>query len=128
MWPQGDFLTALKDAGVVDALVALLEHESPFCTAAAAGVLGWIGKTQEGGQAALAANGAVPALVRVIERQLPACALDGEMPIFSRSASRVSLSSCAGCPNVFTESVNVWMLGGLQFLCVGPLLCLSVTL
>jgi hypothetical protein len=78
----------MDEAGVVDALVATLEHESPFCVAAAAGCLGSIGDI-EGGQAVLDASRAIPALVRVINRQFPANGLDGEMPMFRRSAPDV---------------------------------------
>lgn len=83
-----DFLAASGDVGIVDLLVATLKHESPFCIAAAAGALGWVGQ-KDGGNAALEVSGAIPALVRVIKRQIPACSLEGEMAVFRRSGPEV---------------------------------------
>ncbi len=77
-------LAIIKHRGVVDALVGTLEHESPFCVAAAAACLGLVGEIEQGGQAVLDASGAIPAIVRVIKRQLPTRALDGEMLMFRR--------------------------------------------
>ncbi len=79
-------LGALADAGVIDLLVATLRHESPFCVAAAAGALAWLGHAQGGGQRLVEDSGAVPALVDVIRRSLPARNLEGELPVFQRSA------------------------------------------
>lgn len=79
------FLAAFKPAGGVDALVETLEHECPFCVAAAAEALGLVGKAVKGGQAAIEASGAVPALVHVIRKQLPACPVQGKMLMYRRS-------------------------------------------
>ncbi len=59
------------DAGVVHVLVDTLEDESPFCVAAAAGVLGFVARAEGRGQTLFAASGAIPALLRVIEREIP---------------------------------------------------------
>jgi hypothetical protein len=80
-----DLLRALGDAGVIDLLVATLKHESPFCVAAAAGALAWLGQAQGGGQGLVEESGAVPALVDVIRRSLPARNLEGELAVFQRS-------------------------------------------
>jgi hypothetical protein len=82
--PGGDVLAALDRAGVIDALVATLEHESPFCVAAAAGALAWVGYCKDGGPALMEASGAVPVLVRVVKRQIPARDLETEEPVFCR--------------------------------------------
>jgi hypothetical protein len=61
-----DFLGAL-----VDSLVATLKHESPYCVAAAAGLLGWLFRNPDLGQKAFADSGAIPALVEVVETAAP---------------------------------------------------------
>jgi hypothetical protein len=61
---------AFVDANIVSALVAILRHESPYCIAAAAGALALLAHHQEGWKPLMKAS-AVPALVRVVERQLP---------------------------------------------------------
>jgi hypothetical protein len=61
-------MAALDDAAVIDALVATLQHDSPFCVAAAAGALGWVGQTPGVGKALLDARRAMPALVSVLEQ------------------------------------------------------------
>lgn len=67
----GKLLAALNEAGAVDALVATLTRKSPFCVAAAAGALASVARAK-GGPAAIEASGAVPALVRVVNRRIPA--------------------------------------------------------
>jgi hypothetical protein len=61
-------LGTLVDAGVVAAAVATLQHNSPYCAAAAAGALRLIGDARYGDHALIEASGAIPALVRLIER------------------------------------------------------------
>ncbi len=78
----GGFLGAIADAGVVDTLVATLQHESPFCVSAAAGALWNITLTPGGGKALIEASGAVAALVHVIIRGPPAADLEMEMSVF----------------------------------------------
>jgi hypothetical protein len=80
----GKVLEAFDKAGVIDVLVATLEHDSPFCVAAAAGVLGWVGACRDGGQASLEASGAVPAPVCVVKRQTPARKCEMEDVVFCR--------------------------------------------
>jgi hypothetical protein len=58
----------LHDAGVVDAVVASLQHDSPFCVAAAARALGGFGRIADVGKAMIKASGAIPALVHMIAR------------------------------------------------------------
>ncbi len=82
--PGYNALPALAKAGVIDGLVATLEHESPFCVAAAAGALGWAGYCKDGGQASMEASGAVPALVRLVKKQIPARTCEAEDPVFCR--------------------------------------------
>ncbi len=64
-------LAALKKAGVVDTLASALDHESPYCVAAAASDLLVIGQANAGGLALLQSGNTIPALVRVIERARP---------------------------------------------------------
>ncbi len=61
-------IAPLRDAGVVDAVVASLQHDSPFCVAAAARALGAFGVYPQVGKAIIEASGAIPALVHVIQR------------------------------------------------------------
>jgi hypothetical protein len=58
---------AIAKAGIVDALVAKLGHKSPHCVGAAAASLYMIDGLP-GGHALVGASGAIPALVRVLER------------------------------------------------------------
>jgi hypothetical protein len=74
----------LKDGGIVDALVATLQHESPFCVAAAAGALALVGQAQGGGKASIQASGAIPALVHVIDRSPSLGDLDTETGLLRR--------------------------------------------
>lgn len=66
--PRGDLVGPLVDGGIVSALKHTLEHESPYCVAAAAGVLGMIGQDPGWGKAAIEASGAVAALVCILKR------------------------------------------------------------
>jgi hypothetical protein len=83
---DGRLMAPLKHAGVVDAAVAALQHESPFCVAAAAAALGWVGRTRGGGKACIQASGAIPALLRVIDRSPAPGNLETETGILQRYA------------------------------------------
>lgn len=107
------FLAAFQPAGSADALVEALEHESPFCVAAAAAALGLVGKAMRGGQAAIEASGAIPALVRVIKKKLPAQRVEGQMAMYRRSEPglcasrrvRHGFQTClSGFPHLWTVS------------------------
>jgi hypothetical protein len=89
VWPKAAaeyLLEAFEDVGIVRTLVATLEHESPFCVAAAAGALGWVGKTPGVGTVSLESSGAMPALVGVIKRGIPAGNLEDVPGVFRRYA------------------------------------------
>ncbi len=64
-------LAAVDKAGVVDTVVSALKHESPYCVGAAAACLALIAHVEGAGHAMLLESGAIPALVRVIERAIP---------------------------------------------------------
>ncbi len=77
---------AIKDCGIANTLVATLKHESPYCMAGAAAALCLLGSIPDGGgQALLVASGAIPALVRVIERR-PPCNHRQETGLYRRCA------------------------------------------
>jgi hypothetical protein len=83
--PGDNLLSNLNAAGVIKALVSTLEHESPFCVAAAAGALWLVVATES--EAALEmfdSSGAIPALVRVIQRKLPPGDADEATGMFRR--------------------------------------------
>jgi hypothetical protein len=89
VWPEAaadGLLKVFEDAGIIRTLVATLQHQSPFCGAAAAGALGWVGKTPGVGTASLERSGAVPALVGVIKRGIPAGNLEDVRGVFRRYA------------------------------------------
>jgi hypothetical protein len=95
-WPGRDFVSALDSTGVVDTLVATLHHESPHCVAAAARALCPIGAIEGGGQALIEASGAIPALVRVIEKARPPSDPVNNTTLFRRCARlRSSVLACA---------------------------------
>jgi hypothetical protein len=95
MDPGSNTVAALGSAGVIDALVATLEHESPFCIAAAAGALAWVAKYRDGGPALVEASGGVPALVRVVKKQIPARDLESEHPLFCRLGLSLHCQTCS---------------------------------
>ncbi len=68
---EGKLVAPLKDTNVIHAVVASLQHESPFCVAAAAGALGWLAQVPGGGEAYIQTSGAGPALLNVIDRSPP---------------------------------------------------------
>jgi hypothetical protein len=92
-----DLLAALDNAGIVDVLVAMLKHESPFCVAAASGALGFIGRSRDAGDTLMEASGAVPALVCVIKKQIPAGDLEVETAVFRRSAPQFRFADGPVC-------------------------------
>jgi hypothetical protein len=77
-------LGPINELAVADALIATLQHESPYCVGGAAGIFCAIGGTPDGGQALLEASGAIPALVRVIERAAPPGPADKDTGMFHR--------------------------------------------
>jgi hypothetical protein len=81
------FMTALDDAGIIDALVATLQHDSPFCIAAAAGALGGVDQTPGVGKALLEARRAMPALVSVLEQSPSPGDPEKEMGVYRRYAA-----------------------------------------
>jgi hypothetical protein len=66
-----DVLGILHDEGVINAVVPALKHESPYCVATAAIILGLAGRVEPYGQMSVITCGAIPALVRIIERSPP---------------------------------------------------------
>jgi hypothetical protein len=72
---------------IVDALVVTLKHESPFCVAAAAAVLGWAAQTPGVGKAKIAASAAIPALLNVIETRAPPGNIEQATGLFRRCVS-----------------------------------------
>ncbi len=79
-------MPALQEVDALEEIVNTLQHKSPFCVAAAAGALAWVGRFR-GGKAALEACGAIPALVPIITRQTPfllQVGLPEEMPLFRK--------------------------------------------
>jgi hypothetical protein len=84
---------ALDDLGVADSLVATLDHESPYHVGAAAATLSFLGRIPGGGLALFGASGAIPALVRVIERARPPADLNKATGLFRRYASGKPLVS-----------------------------------
>jgi hypothetical protein len=68
MGREGNVVGNAVDAGVVDALIDALQHDSPFCVAAAAACLGFVARASGNrGQALIEASGAVPELVRILQ-------------------------------------------------------------
>jgi hypothetical protein len=55
--------------GIVKVLVAALEHDSPFCVAAAAAALNRVGDYKRMGQRLIEKTGAISALLDVIKRE-----------------------------------------------------------
>jgi hypothetical protein len=89
----GTLLKSLDTAGVVDTLVSTLEHDSPFCVAAAAGALGWVGERPGEGKTMIQASGAIPAMLRVIQRSPRAGNAQERTGLFRRYGGIFSLSS-----------------------------------
>ncbi len=85
---QDTVLHTLGDGlpGVVNALVAALDHGSPLCVAAAAGALTRIGAYKDVGPRLIEHSSAIPALVGVIKRRIPSRDLEKEAVIFRRYA------------------------------------------
>ncbi len=79
-----DLLRALDKEGIMDVLMGVLKHESPFSVAAAAACLGWWGRKRGAGIAMIEASGAVPGLLCVIKRALPPEDSEDESDLFSR--------------------------------------------
>jgi hypothetical protein len=82
----------LGDAGVIRALVATLEHESPYCVGAAATALGYVWREERVGKKLMEASGALPALLSVIERRPPPGDPDKEPGRFRRYAPDIKFS------------------------------------
>lgn len=61
----------LESDGILDAVVAALDHQSPYCVTAAAGILLVVGIFPCISKRLLKSSQAIPALVRVIERASP---------------------------------------------------------
>jgi hypothetical protein len=78
----------LDNAGVANALVATLKHQSPYCVAAAAGGLILLGRIPGGGQGLVEAAGAIPALVRVIGKAHPPGDPAKDTGIYQRCAGK----------------------------------------
>jgi hypothetical protein len=72
--------------GIVDALVATLDHESPFCVAAAAGALSRVFDYIEVGEKLIEDSGAIPALLDVVKRKMPPGDLENQPAIFHKYA------------------------------------------
>jgi hypothetical protein len=77
---------------IVSALVAALERESPFCVAAAAGALHWIGCFNKGGQKLIESSGAIPALLGVIKTGISAANFEDQTALFRRYAPNAHLA------------------------------------
>jgi hypothetical protein len=91
---EGKLRCAFDHTAIVDALVATLKHESPFCVAAAAGILGRVAQIPGVGKAKIAASAAIPALLNVIEAMRPVGDLELAMGLFRRYVSEyASLAS-----------------------------------
>jgi hypothetical protein len=124
---QSRLLDAIHDLGVADTLVATLNHESPYCVAAAVITLCWIGQSQ-GGQRLVDACGAIPALVQVVERRCPPRDLEQETGLFRRYVQHAFLhtSHASGWKEVHHlscyECVTVYSLGVRDFLLASSVL------
>lgn len=79
-------LGPLLHGGVLDAVIATLKHESPFCVAAAAAVLYCLGSYPGGRQALGGASDLIPALVHAMARQFPPPNPEQEVGLFRRCA------------------------------------------
>jgi hypothetical protein len=91
----GNARSVLDDAGSLDALVATLKHDSPYCVAAAVGCLNLTARIPGGVKALLKAN-AIPALVGVVETRRPPANLEKETGLFRRCGlKRYILTMCA---------------------------------
>ncbi len=84
----------LADARVLKTLVATLDHESPYCVAAAAACLGPIALFRQGVRAFLKAGDVVPALVRVIARARLPADLEKETALYQRCVPVQMFSRC----------------------------------
>lgn len=69
--PDGQFPATLQQAGVLDALEASLDSDSPPSVAIAVGTLHFIGKFPKDHKASKKADDAIRALVRMIEEEPP---------------------------------------------------------
>jgi hypothetical protein len=111
--------------GIVGALVAALKHKSPFRVAAAAGALHQICGYGSVGLELLENTGAVPALLDVIKRKIPAADLEMEEALFRRYAPSVGLSPFWLCMLCYTYT-SVCLVGDACLLSdacsVGPVL------
>jgi hypothetical protein len=96
---ENDILTALDNAGIVPALVTMLEHESPFCVVAAAGALCCMEPIPGVGKVLLGESGAIAALVRALESPPPPCHSEEEAALLGRCAALACLCTCT-CQNV----------------------------
>ncbi len=84
-----DFLHAVPNdfvAALLGSLVAMLQHESPYCIAAAASVLARIGRVEGVGRAWIETSGAIPALIHVVEKLTRPSDLEKETGLFRRYA------------------------------------------
>jgi hypothetical protein len=90
----GGFLGAIADVGVVDTMVATLQHDSPFCVSAAAGALWRVSRNPGGGKALIEASGAVAALVHVIKRAPAPANLEMETGVFRTYGPGPNSSLC----------------------------------
>jgi hypothetical protein len=81
---EANFTLVVAEAGVADALVAALKHESRYCVAAAAAALGIGGSKDIAGIAMTVVCGAIPALVDVIKRSITPGDLEKEGGLFRR--------------------------------------------
>lgn len=82
-----DSLSGLESAGVPSALVTVLGHASPYCVAAAAGAISYIGQARALGFAnpkMIERTGAIPALVGLIETPTPSVDLDDQTGLICR--------------------------------------------
>ncbi len=74
----------LGEAGIVDALVATLKHESPYCVAAAAAALDLFGERDVLGSELIESSSAIPALIRVVEVLAPPANPENAPDIFRK--------------------------------------------
>jgi hypothetical protein len=74
---------------IVEALVSALDHESPFCVAAAAGALASVGNYKEVGPVLIKESSAIPALIGVLKRRIPPGNLEQQTAIFRQYALHI---------------------------------------
>ncbi len=115
---EGNLLGNLEAAGAVKAVVATLQHYSPFCIAAAASVLGRIGRTPGVGKTLIEASGAIPALVCVVQSLPTPGNLEKEKAVFRRYARDLYSLGVGVCVYGCVHVVHVWF-----FLCMHALVC-----